>query len=653
MSSVSRYESVERRADCPALLSTDGSRGCDMGLTIGKKLAIGFTLVLVLLAAMAFVSYNALTESLGQYEDLSGRVQVAMAQARRLEARVMAQAFSALGYLVSRDESYSEQYQQARLDVDEVVETLRSLVKESQLKTLLDIIQVRVIAYRGVADRVFADTISEQGDMYSEDVYSLVVALQTPRAQLASSIDQFIDLGNEMVASTSAEATLQATSAKRIILVASGLALLLGVVIGIILTRSITSPLRSVVGMLGDMAEGKADLTRRLLAPSRDEIGDLTERFNAFVGRLSSTVKQVMQSSDEVEESSTQLATASEQQAEAANQISSSISIMAQRVKEQSQESIQAKAATEQLSSAIEQVARGAQQQAAEVEKTSLIARDIADDLEQAVAVIRGIGEASRRNQEQASLGNRSVAAVAKGMQSIRSVASEMLTRVSELDTGSKRIGEIVSAINDVADQTSLLALNAAIEAARAGEAGRGFAVVAEEVRRLAEHSSQSTSEISQIVERIVSAISGTVDAVRKSNDQIDQGVRLADEAGNTLTDIESGAVSTGTEIDRLMALMMTLNEKGQMVSEAMVNLAAITEESSVAAEEMASSSDEMIRRIESIASMSEENAEGAQEVASSAEEQSATIEEVASSAAGLSQTAAYLRSLVNEFRTE
>jgi len=411
--------------------------------------------------------------------------------------------------------------------------------------------------------------------------------------------------------------------------------------------------LNSVVGMLKEIAEGRGDLTKRLSMSSKDEIGELARWFNTFVERLSGIIKQVMQSSTQVEESAKQLALASEQQASSAGQMASVISQMAERIQDQSQGSAKIKDEMHQLMSAIEQVTKGAQESAVEVEKTSSTAEDMINSLARAVELLGKVRDESEHNRQQAALGNKSVMSVSQGMKNIKNVSAETLSCVAELEAGSKQIGEIVLVINDIADQTNLLALNAAIEAARAGEAGRGFAVVADEVRRLAERSSQSTNEISQIVDQLISAIQRTVEYVQKSNSEIDEGARLADEASRILREIESGAVATSNNIAELLTLMESLNRKGQAVSEAMAGLAAITEELSASAEEMASSSDEVIRAVESIATVSEQNAASAQEIASSGEEQSAAAEEMASSAEELSRTADELRSLVNQLKIE
>ncbi|WP_371926511.1 methyl-accepting chemotaxis protein [Chromobacterium sp. IIBBL 290-4] len=113
---------------------------------------------------------------------------------------------------------------------------------------------------------------------------------------------------------------------------------------------------------------------------------------------------------------------------------------------------------------------------------------------------------------------------------------------LAKLGDSSKQIGSIVNTISEIADQTNLLALNAAIEAARAGETGRGFAVVADEVRKLAERTSQSTGEISGIVQSIQNDSLSAIEAMNQMQALAGNSLQLADQARGAIHEIRSGA---------------------------------------------------------------------------------------------------------------
>lgn len=616
-----------------------------MNLTVGKKLAVGIGLVLLLLMAVSVVSYYSLTDSLAKYDDLSGRIQVGLELARYLDARIQQQGLSVAAYLSTQDRIYVDEYEANREKIDEALESLAGLIKSSEAKTLLADVEQKARAFQQEATSALG-----AGQMSGEDAHIVLGRIRESRMSLQDAIGALIEYGQDQIDSISTEIEGRSSQAKVVIAVLSALMVAVGIAAGIVLTRRITVPVKTATDILKVMAQERADLTKRVVVTSKDELGELASCFNALADKLSSAIRQVRQFSETVEESSRRLAAAGKQQAEAANQVALMISQVAQGVEYQSKDSIHARDQMQQLLTAIRQVAQGAQESSAEVAKTSDAVEKMTDNLVKAVEVLLGRQKGAEKNQQFASAGNESVTRVKEAMEQIRTTASKTLACVAELETGSKQIGEIVSVINDIADQTNLLALNAAIEAARAGEAGRGFAVVADEVRRLAERSSQSTEEISQIVNQLLASIVRTVESVQESNEQIDEGARLADEASGVLAEIEKVAGSARNELAQVMAIVGDLNQAAEDVRGAMTRLAAITEENSSLAEEMASGSDEVIRAIESIASIGEQNAASAQEAAASAEKQSAATEDMASSAEDLSQMAAELKSLVGQF---
>ncbi|MFY9306173.1 MAG: methyl-accepting chemotaxis protein [Bacillota bacterium] len=615
-------------------------------LTIGKKLGLCFALVLILLGIVTIVSYTSLTAVVAEYQDLSNRIDVAMIELRHLEAKALGQEAAVLGFMTTQSDVYRQNFEENRAEANEVLETLKTLVENEEARVLLDDVEVKMRAYQTAVSPVLSTAAFIDRNMS----LFMLESIEQHMEQLSESIEKLIAWEVDYVGSVSAATENRAARARSTVLAASILAVLASIIVGLMLTRSITHSLRAALDMLRDMAEGRGDLTKRVEVSSRDEVGQLAMWFNTFVERLTDIIKQVMKSSAHVEENAEQLASATEQQASSADQMASMISQVAQGAQQQSQDSVQARDRMHQLLAAIEQVAKGAEESAVEVEKTSSTVEDVIHKLAKAVELLEKVREEAEHSQERAALGNNSVTSVTEGMRHIKEASAETLACVAELERGSKQIGEIVEVINEIADQTNLLALNAAIEAARAGEAGRGFAVVADEVRRLAERSSQSTNEISQIVTQLMSAIERTVEFVQRNNNEIDKGAHLADDAGQILREIESDAHTINNSIAELLSLIEELNQLGQNAGEAMRNLAVITEESSASAEEMASSADEVVRVIDSMTTVTEQNAANAQEIAAAAEEQSATTEEMASSAEELSRTAAELKSLVNQF---
>ncbi|MCP4114877.1 MAG: methyl-accepting chemotaxis protein [Desulfobacteraceae bacterium] len=338
---------------------------------------------------------------------------------------------------------------------------------------------------------------------------------------------------------------------------------------------SLVRPINAAIVGLKDIAEGEGDLTMRLKASTRDEIGELVFWFNTFIEKLQGIIAQIGEDSGKVEASSTDLSAIAAQIAAGAENSSNRAGNLASATEEMSGNLNNVAAAMEQSSTSTTMVASAAEEMSATI-------NEIAKNAEQA----RGI----------------SVTAVDRSTS-----ASE---RMSELERAAMAIGKVTQTITEISEQTNLLALNATIEAARAGEAGKGFAVVANEIKDLATQTANATldiktqiedvqntatlsiteiNEISEVINGIndiVATIAASVEeqsaatkeiadnisqasmGIREVNENINQSSSVAEEIARDISHVnrEAGEMSQGSEQVKLSA--EDLNEMSKRLTE-------------------------------------------------------------------------------------
>ncbi len=185
------------------------------------------------------------------------------------------------------------------------------------------------------------------------------------------------------------------------------------------------------------------------------------------------------------------------------------------------------------------QLAEASEHQAQEIAGASSAISEMATSIDQVSANASESAEVAQRSVQIASNGADVVNRSIEGMDTIREQIQETSKRIKRLGESSQEIGNIVSLINDIADQTNILALNAAIQASMAGEAGRGFAVVADEVQRLAERSTSATKQIETLVKTIQADTNEAVISMEQTTAEVVRGANLAKDAGIALDEIQ------------------------------------------------------------------------------------------------------------------
>ncbi|MHB9093159.1 MAG: methyl-accepting chemotaxis protein [Eubacteriales bacterium] len=438
---------------------------------------------------------------------------------------------------------------------------------------------------------------------------------------------------------------------KQTILIMVGILVLITATLILVTKIVIGSPLRRILDAAQNLASGDADLSSRLNVAASDELGLLAKTFDLFIEKIHHMVKTLVQSIDGVAETSDRLFSNSDEVAKASQTVALSIEEMVKGTNDKLNAVSGTREIMEQFTAAIGQIAHGANEQANHVNQTSQAIGEMAGGIQEVATNAQTVLDAAVDAAKVARKGEEAVESTISGMEKIKNTVYDSAVRIKELGEHSQKIGEIIQVIDEIAEQTNLLALNAAIEAARAGEHGKGFAVVADEVRKLAERSGKATKEIAELIINIQKGTGKAVDAMEHGTKEVEEGVRLAHDAGTALEEIMQTVEMTLSQIQLISGTAQRMSESSISVVTAIDNVAAITEQNSASTQEMAAGSDSAMSSIETITQLTKESAEHSENISVSVEEMAASTEDIAQAAETLSNMARDLRTLTKGFK--
>lgn len=453
-----------------------------MKLSVGMKIGGGLLILLLLLAFIAGRSVMVMNTTMKDTQEVDLRFQ-RLSMDYQIQNSFQSVAVAIRGYAAYGDSKYLDQYQAQVGHTKKLIEQrIQNSAPETRLK--FENLLAQFVSYDQQLSQKMIPLLQENK---IQEAASVGAGLAPLTADINESLGQLISQ-NEGKSSHIIEANISnAAVGRQSVIFFSSAALLLGIILSVVITRSITGPVKVINAGVKSLAAG--DFTHTITVRSKDEIGELAQAVNQTREQLKVLISE--------------------------------ISDVAQTVAAQSQELA---ASAEEVNGTAEEVASTTNEVAAMAEKSMDNARVTAAESQRVVEVAESGGATVRQTVEKINAISQSVAEVNHSIQGL-----------GEL---SKKIGNITNLITGVADQTNLLALNAAIEAARAGEHGRGFAVVAEEVRKLAEQSASAAKEIGGLIGQIQADIENTARLMEQGSADVQEGVALASNAGQALGSI-------------------------------------------------------------------------------------------------------------------
>ncbi|WP_224747026.1 methyl-accepting chemotaxis protein [Pelovirga terrestris] len=436
--------------------------------------------------------------------------------------------------LAANDRAGAEDYFQA--NVISTLETTGALLDEAQ--------QIATAALEGrkIANEIFAT----QTQNHLQDVKELMHSAVTTASQHILSDEQ-------MIAS--------AVTTRSGIIGIGGIALVLGLGLAFVITRSITGPIGKGIALAQEIAKG--DFSMRLNMDRSDEIGILSKSLDEMAENLSRNADVAEQIADGNLNVEVQLASEKDQ-------LGLALQTMVVNLND----------ILGQIQVAGEQIASGSGQVADSSQALSQGATESASSLEEISASLNQLSSQTGTNAENANTANQLSTEARNAAEQGSQKMQEMVAAMTEINDAGQSISKIIKVIDEIAFQTNLLALNAAVEAARAGQHGKGFAVVAEEVRNLAARSAKAAAETSELIEG----------SVQKTAN----GTAIAGQTAEALQSIVSGI---GKVTDLVAEIAAASSEQAQGVSQinqGITQIDQVTQQNTASAEESAAASEEL-----------------------------------------------------------
>jgi methyl-accepting chemotaxis protein len=476
-----------------------------MKLTIGRRIAAGYGMAILIMAVIGGVAYQTTVQLVENTAWVNHTYEV-LAEADSLITALVEAESAIRGYVLTGEDPAMEGLASAFAGKWAALRRLTADNPSQQRR--LDILQP-LITRRGV---IMRDTIDLRKKKGMDEALVLVKTNkgQELMVQIRKVIGELEDEERGLLQKRDEQTKASAQETTRVILFGGMLGLLLIAVIGVAIHRSITRPLSEFQQFVAAVGEG--DLTQRSTRASGDELGKLGHSLNQMVGGLKDVASQTRAATENLNAAAVEILASAKQQAASTGQQA---------------------AACQETNTTMLQVSQSCLQ--------------ITERAKQVAATVEAASAAS-------DAGVKAVQNTNRAMESIREQAEAVAGNVVALSDKTQMVGDIIATVNDIAEQSHLLALNAAIEAAAAGEHGRSFAVVAGEIKNLADQSKEATVQVRSILGEIQKGIHSSVMLTEEAVKRVDLGKQQADLAASTIREMTAGTQQSLQAFQQIMA---------------------------------------------------------------------------------------------------